>query len=226
MKIAHGVFTWDGQERRSDRYGAIHLANRPYDGTGGITKVHHEIEQLSKLRGKRVHVTCVVLESRKSGHVGDLSHQIFPTQPEVGETIDLGVGYLFLEEGYDGTPDICLHPEDGRKVFWMDPHKLYRLHDQTVDIFIEKTSEECSPRPMLTTVDTSAVDVGDGSYQVKHAKEGDRILPSVTRLGDGAFLLESSPGRGERLEVQKVPHSEEELENMFWRLGIERSGRY
>jgi hypothetical protein len=89
-----------------------------------------------------------VVESRPSGHAGDLFRKILPPeQPTpVGTVIDLGEGELFVwHENDDGFPTggihIGLRPDDGRKTDWFDPNLLYRLHDQTLEIFIEPISD-------------------------------------------------------------------------------------
>ena len=128
MKIGQGVFGWDGEERRSNRYGSFNLLHS-----------NCKVSIPTKLYGKRVRITCKVLKSRKSKHIGDLFLGIGPTQPEVGEVIELGVGVLHTEPcDWDerGNPTIILKPEDGRRELWIDPRKLYRLHDQTVEVFI------------------------------------------------------------------------------------------
>jgi hypothetical protein len=148
-RVGHGVFGWNGQERRSDRYGAFVLVDSPYSGKHQAS-AKLDMVALKKVEGKRVRIACVVVETRQSGHVGDLFHNIYPTTPDVGEVVDLGVGILRLEDaeypGEDRTA-VVLEPGDDRKHFWIDPRKLYRLHDQTVDLFVEPTDADFTPRP-------------------------------------------------------------------------------
>jgi len=209
MKIGHGVVGWDGVERRSDRYGSIHLADEPYDGKAA-TKTSIERLAVKDLVGKKVRLTCKVVEARKSGHLGDLTHRIFTETPEVGEVIDLGVGIFDTEAGWDGTPSFLLKPEDERDEFWMDPRKLYRLHDQTVDVFAEETSEPCHPKPNLKAANTGGICTGepDGSIQVKAKQEGaHRILPHVEKIGDGMFMMTPPSGKtGETFKIEHDPH--------------------
>jgi hypothetical protein len=191
IKISHGVFGWEGKERRSDRYGAIHLVPGPCIGTV-VTQVTHDIEAFNALEGKRVRLTCKVIESRQSGHIGDVFLGIIPSQPDVGEEVDLGVGKFTTSMGYGNELEILLQPGDGRREFWMDPRKLYRLHDQTVDIFAEETTEEYSPKPNLKGDSDSdaAIDNGDGSFQVKtKTNEPMKVLPNVEDLGNGLFVV-------------------------------------
>lgn len=205
MKVGFGIFGWEGQERRSNRYGAIHLADSPYDGPESV-EVFHDTAALQNLLGRRVRITCKVVESRKSGHVGDAFLKILPSQPKVGEEIDLGVGILGLEKGYDDTPDILLRPGDGREELWMDPRKLYRLHDQTVDVFVEETSDDFTPMAEIGEAGKGAIDNGDGSYQLKtKAKTAApiKIKPRIERLGEGllTFHRPGSGAPGERYEI-------------------------
>lgn len=206
IKIAAGVLTWSGNERRSNRYGAIHVAACPFDGPiAGTARVFHDVDALKALVLKRVRLTVKVIETRTSGHAGDHALKIFPSTPEVGEEIALGVGMLDIAVGYDGTPDILLRPNDGRTILWIDPRLLYRLHDQTVEVYTEETDAEFSPRPdIVADSNPCAFDNGDGSFQVKNmsAAATFQILPQIERLGDGLFSLTMHPGRGERLDVK------------------------
>lgn len=87
--LAKGIFSWDGAERRSDRYGSIHLSSTPYEGSA-VVVVEYDTALLNELDEERVHLTCVVIEARESGHIGDLSHGFYPSKPDVGEIVDLG----------------------------------------------------------------------------------------------------------------------------------------
>lgn len=138
--VGSGVFTWDGAERRSNRYGAFTLTTAPYGG-GAVAIVVWNHECLAKLRGRRVQVVCVVREVRVSGHIGDLFLGIFPSRPDVGEEVRLGVGRLEVLP-CDWEPDtriLEIHPSVPRDELWLDPHVLYRLHDQTVDVYAAET---------------------------------------------------------------------------------------
>jgi hypothetical protein len=209
LRDGHGIFTWDGGERRSTRYGAFVLSCEPVE-SNDRTAAYLDLKVLRALEGKRVHVRCVVVAARKSGHIGDLAHGIFPTTPEVGEEVDLGVGTLRLEPApFDGLTQVTLVPGDGRDRVWIDPHKLYRLHDQTVDLFVEETTEDFTPEPYLVASDRpESVDVGDGTFQITGVKHGTnvenlRIEPDIERLGDGLLLLKMPDGleAGKRRKV-------------------------
>lgn len=207
MKIAHGIFTWCSDERRSDRYGAFLLGDSPYAGPDRVTPTY-DLASAAALVGKRVRITVKVVESRKSGHVGDLFLDIKPSQPEVGEVIDLGVGILGQEAvSWTPSPTILLKPNDGRERFWIDPRKLYRLHDQTVDVFVEETTDDFSPVPDVEN--KKAPDMilsnGDGeSIQAKVVKLSSRtrLKHKVERIGDGMFILSppTAAPEGEAIE--------------------------
>jgi hypothetical protein len=160
--LAHGVFTWSGSERRSDRYGSFILLAEPY-GASPVTVPTYDTALAQKLSGKRVRIVVTVVETRRSGHIGDRFLNIYPTTPEVGEQIELGVG-IFSTQPDEGDPKITstiLAPGDGREAFWLDPRKLYRLHDQTVDVFVEETDAEFTPAPDLKASEPGLVVVDE-----------------------------------------------------------------
>ncbi len=204
--VAYGIFTWDSQERRSNRYGSILVANTNYN-QDAPTASGCDVERLDKLRHKRVRITCEVVAIRASGHAGDRFLGIMPTTPNVGEVIELGVGTLDCQDGFDGSPEISLRPNDGRKQFWIDPRILYRLHDQTVRVYIEETDDSFSTAPEIAPQSdaSEAIDNGDGSFQVKNVANDEVmvVLPHSERLGDGLFMLTHNPGPGVRMRVEK-----------------------
>jgi hypothetical protein len=196
-RVGHGVFGWNGTERRTDRYGAFVVDAKPYESNERVANFL-DASGLQSLIGKRVHVRCKVVTNRVSGHIGDLALKIKPSKPEVGEEVDLGVGVLGLEvAGYGGLTAIVLQPGDGRPHFWIDPHKLYRLHDQTVDVFIEATDADFSPVPKFeATTEPETIETGDGAFQAKGVTDGEpfRIPADIERLGDGMFILSRPTG--------------------------------
>jgi hypothetical protein len=136
---ASGIFDWPRGERVSDRYGMIGLTISDYGKTVTET-VKLDRAGLEGLRRQRVHITARVLAARDSGHIGDMFRGIFPSRPEVGEVVDLGEGKLMVGD-VDGWLVFGLVPDDGRDSDWFDPRKLYRLHDQTVELDIEVVAE-------------------------------------------------------------------------------------
>jgi len=206
-KLGHGVFTWDGSERRSDRYGSFNLCAEPYSGAP-VAKPSYDTALADKLEDKRVRLVARVVSTRKSGHIGDLFHGFHPSTPEVGEEVDLGVGIFHSEPcDYDkGVTSTSLIPGEPptRETFWLDPRKLYRLHDQTVDVFVEETTAEFSPEPEFKKADEGMTANGDGSLQTKHVKLSGRVRlkPKIERLGEGLLQM-TFPGSfkaGERIE--------------------------
>lgn len=208
--IGTGIFGWCSSERHSQRYGSVHLADAPYEGAARA-EVYYDEATLARWQGERVRLTARVTESRPSAHAGDLALNIAPRQPAAGGEIDLGVGRLQVKTGYDGMPDIVLAPGDSREHFWIDPRQLYRLHDQTVEIYAELTTDDFSPAPEFQPAGKKrAFDNGDGSLQVtgislEEALGGSsvRILPRVERVGESLCALDfSPPGAGRELDVE------------------------
>ena len=215
VRIAYGIFGWEGGERRSRRYGAIHFDASLVDESDAIVKVYHNKKALKQLRGKRVRLIGKVLDTRESGHVGDLKHGIRPSTPEKDEEIDLGVGTLDIEPGYDETPDVVLRPNDGRQVFWIDPRKLYRLHEQTVDLFAEETEDAFAPAPDIkSSNDLDVRDTGDGYFQVTNAEPCEiQIDPQFETLGDGLFAVSApQPDVNGQFKARKIGELDENIQ--------------
>jgi hypothetical protein len=126
--IGKGVLTWQRAERIMDRYGTVQLDDFPGE-EGKMTP----LRILDTCIGAKGRLIAVALETRKSFHVGDLFHGIVPSTPAIGEEIVLGEGFLF----YEGDTFVGLRPEDSRETLWLDINKLYRAHDQTVELFFE-----------------------------------------------------------------------------------------
>ena len=203
--LASGVFGWDSTERRSNRYGSVHISDTPYD-EGPTDEVFFDLDTIAKLKGERVNLTVEVITARESGHIGDLFLKVFPSTPDVGEVVDLGVGILDSANGYDGSPDIILKPNDGRRELWIDPRKLYRLHDQTVKVYAELTFADFTPAPVIEQVEEDGSLGGpDESIQVKNVPEGSKIHiePKFKSMGEGLFLVTTRVEEGERLKVVK-----------------------
>lgn len=140
--LGTGVLTWDAVERRSDRYGAVYLIP---DGCNSMTESDTpslvRAESVDALSGRRGHLLAVVVATRKSTHIGDLFHGIFPRTPEVGQVIELGHGDLFRSNNYAGGASVGVRPDDGRDEMWMDVRALYDAHEQTVELFFSPTED-------------------------------------------------------------------------------------
>lgn len=209
QRIGRGILSWCGSERRTDRYGAVNIISEPYD-SGEACIPELDLGRVMGLVGKRVKMWVVAVETRKSGHIGDMMHKIKPSTPDLGERIDLGVGVLRIEQvEWDANPAIILQPDDGRQKFWIDPRRLYRAHDQTVELFIEPTDQPFSPRPCLRAGEVETISTGEvpegsafgNTYQVKGRKPA-KVLPHFENLGDGMFTLSHEPVHGRRHDVQ------------------------
>lgn len=133
--IGEGIFGWPAGERRTDRYGTCFVANGTWDEDTGQPEMN-----LDGIVGKHGKLIAVVLETRESGHIGDLFHGFFPETPEVDEKIELGEGTLFSDRIESAHLDVIgLEPDDDRNEFWLDPKKMYRCHDQTVRLEFHET---------------------------------------------------------------------------------------
>lgn len=129
IEIGRGVASWPRAERISDRYGLVGLTATP-DGVGWVPL------PADLPLGRRGRLIATVLETRRSPHIGDLFRGIVPSTPSVGDVIVLGTGDLFQCRDSDGEC-VGLNPSDGRKSDWLDPHALYRIHEQTVLLAFE-----------------------------------------------------------------------------------------
>ena len=137
MILGTGILTWDGSERRSDRYGTVWLMN---DGHNSMTVCDPgwrlDDSAVSRAIGQKGRLVARVLSARQSTHIGDLFRGIFPVTPDEGEDIDLGSGQLFSEQQHFG-PAVGLRPDDGRRSDWLNPENLYRAHEQLVELRFE-----------------------------------------------------------------------------------------
>jgi hypothetical protein len=128
--LGEGALTWPRGERVSDRYGTVGLM-APGQSYGDYLANYAFVDVHQVPEGERGQLRATVLETRDSGHIGDLFRGLFPTTPEVGEVIFLGAGTVFYEDD-DGAPYIGLQPDEARSSDWLDPAALYRVHEQTV----------------------------------------------------------------------------------------------
>ena len=206
MQVGYGILSWDGSERRSNRYGAVVLDGQDYHCSSTV-EVRLDPEAVAALESKRVRLWAVVVEARESGHIGDMFLKIKPSKPEVGEVIELGVGVFRAEPApWGGLTQVVLVPGDGRKELWIDPRALYRGHDQTVELHAELTEAPFSEVPVLDQAEADGcLSTGetDGSLQTKGVPEGTpfKIFPEFRRIGDGLFEADGTPQYGKRFNV-------------------------
>jgi len=137
--IGYGILTWDAYERRSNRYGSINLVSTDFCEKV-IRKPIINYDYIESLVGKRVKLTAVIKENRESGHCGDMFLNITPSMSNIADNILIGIGILFTEKNVCGLA-FGLKPSDNRDDLWLDPRSLYKLHDQTVEIFAELSNE-------------------------------------------------------------------------------------
>jgi hypothetical protein len=128
--LGTGVLSWPRDERQTDRYGAIILA-ADWESYEQDKTTYVRFDE--SLAGQHGRLQAVVIEARKSPHIGDLARGIFPQTPMVGEEISLGSGTLFFE-ACDDDRAVGVRPDDGRRHDWMDPVLLYRAIHQTVEL--------------------------------------------------------------------------------------------
>lgn len=203
-RSGYGIFMWNSPERRSNRYGYFFLAADTYSGS--VTVVP-DLDDLAPLVGKRVEISCRVLDDRDSGHTGDIALGITPSRPGLFEVIELGVGVLDFKSE---SKEIGLRPGDGRSEFWIDPRILYRLHDQTVTLLIQTTEAAFTAAPKLKTPAVSVISHGDGTFQYKGVEpaDTDKLLPRITPLGDDAFLVNHNYRVGDWVKLVRSPKRE------------------
>lgn len=141
--LGTGVLTWDAIERRSDRYGAVWLMPDGYNSSMSESEPPSLVraESVDAFKGRRGHLFAVVVATRKSTHIGDLFHGVFPRIPEVGQVIELGQGDLFRSNNYVGGTAVGVRPADGRDTMWMDIRALYDAHEQTVELFFSPAED-------------------------------------------------------------------------------------
>lgn len=125
QELGTGVLSWNRYERVSDRYGTVCLFASPSGG--------EKVRLIQVKEGARGRLVAIVKETRRSQHIGDLFHGVFPKTPKVGQKITLGEGTLFFED--DG---VGLQPDDGRDAQWLDMRALYNAHEQTVTLYFEE----------------------------------------------------------------------------------------
>lgn len=140
--LGKGILSWPNKERVGDRYGLVGLWTQPdipRPKTGKemyhYSKLQRNVKLIRIKEGKYGRLIVIVLKTQRSLHIGDLYRGFFPSTPEVAEIIVLGKGYVFYEEDCVG-----LEPKEPRQKDWLDPRKLYRAHDQYVELFFEEVN--------------------------------------------------------------------------------------
>lgn len=128
--IGTGVLNWNSIERIGDRYGVIFLADSLPCRRSNLVVDPALVGQSGRLVAK-------ILENRKSEHIGDLFHRVFPRTPEVGAEIELGNGEFLIETDQQLGLVVGLRPHDGRESLWLDIRGLYDCHEQTVELSFE-----------------------------------------------------------------------------------------
>lgn len=122
--LGKGRLTWGRYERVSDRYGGVALMS---DGDSLTPPTDDKYEQFVDAPfGAHGTLMAVVLETRESTHIGDISRGLAPSTPEVGDRFVLGTGTLQRDNGVMWDQEIVLVPDDGRKDNWLDARSRSR----------------------------------------------------------------------------------------------------
>jgi hypothetical protein len=152
-----GAVSWNGKERRMDRYGGISLFQKVANVNEGESSPPVDFNPVFPLIGKRIKLSATVLESNVSCHIGDMFRGISPSQTPVGETVELGTGLFVEYEGDADCPQIIFRRDERDKDDddWMDPRDLYRLHDHVVRLTLETVEAETSANPSIWGEDIS-----------------------------------------------------------------------
>lgn len=132
--IGYGALSWPRYERVSDRYGYISLFDSDSEDRVISAGAHLDIKKITELVNQTGRLVAKVIEARKSTHIGDLFRGFSPTKPKKEEEIELGTGKL-SHLVQDGIDTVGLKPEDGREEDWLNPERLYRAHEQTVNLY-------------------------------------------------------------------------------------------
>lgn len=201
--IGQGVFSWERTERVTKRYGSFGVTPSGNNPRNRSETNFLNVSALLDLEFHRVKITAKVIGLGESEHLGDLyvvdpttGQPIKPSTPKLNEEFVLGVGVLRLmptDQDFTGKFFIGIQPENMREMFWMDPRTLYQLHEQTVQLFVEKSDEPELPQTSLVwkseaTVTVTEVDNKIVNFQMNKTS-GNRIPPKFESLGDGLFVL-------------------------------------
>jgi len=120
--LTKGALDWDIKERKSDRYGAVNM---------GV-----EVPRAYNYIGYRGKLIAKVLGTRSIQHTGDILRGISPSIPTIGDVYVLGTGEFFIEE-LGSITCMGVKPDDNRDSDWLDPHQLYKVHNQFVSLWFE-----------------------------------------------------------------------------------------
>jgi hypothetical protein len=206
--IGYGVFTWGSPERQTGRYGFVYPDKSDFEDTMSL-EPRLDVKACRRLQDKHVKLICVVRETRPSGHAGDRFLRIFPNKlplVTVGEEVMVGIGNFFATN-CDWAPhkiQIGLKPTIDRDENWLDARILYRLHDQTVDFYVEETDEPDHPDPQLKPErEEGAIGNGDGTLQIRTKRPLTEVrLNRIENLGGGVFSV--TPPSGKEDEFQEL----------------------
>jgi len=116
VPLGEGFLLWLEQERYSDRWGLVFLAERREENAP------HVPLHTCGLVGRRGRLVVQVLEVRDEPVLGDVFRWLMPERPQVGEIFELGEGTIMQ----DGAFQVGCRPDDGRPIDWLNPKALFR----------------------------------------------------------------------------------------------------
>lgn len=130
QKLGTGVLKWSpGGKRLGVRIGFVGL----FDSV----EADSATSIMGAPEGSYGRLVAVVEETRERRFDADRFLFSPPEPLEIGDEIVLGTGtFLSGDDGYFG-----LVPSDGREGWWLDIPGLYRVDEQTVDLFFDEVSE-------------------------------------------------------------------------------------
>jgi len=144
LLIGTGVLSWPRSERVSDRYGKVMLMDEGNNSIGGGNGKNGKLTPAKDLpeAGTQGRLMVRILKTRESIHIGDFARGLSPSTPAPMQEIVLGYGELFYETDADGWVYVGLKPGDGRASDWLNPVNLYRVHEQTVELYFISAEAE------------------------------------------------------------------------------------
>lgn len=135
-----GSLNWDGMERRSDRYGMVSLFKE--NSEDKIIEPNTKIEEqaIKAHVGQKGKLVVKITATRESTHIGDIFRGLSPSTPKVGKVFTLGDGTLFSRTDINGQIHVGLQPDDDRQSDWLNARTLYKVHEQSVELYFEPSA--------------------------------------------------------------------------------------
>ena len=139
MPLGEGFLLWLAQERHTDRWGLVCLAERREENAANVP-LHTR-----GLVGRRGRLVAQVLEVRQEPVLGDVFRWLMPETPKVGEIFELGEGTIMR----DGAFRVGCRPDDGRPIDWLNPKALFRAKLHLVRLWFLPADGKEDTAPVL-----------------------------------------------------------------------------